>query len=237
MVGSDATAQSDIYSAITLAGVVGTDCVVLAGSRDSSMPASQQALFGDAAATGGYVLRSAAAVPDAKLAGRHMTRLGGTTRWETAQLAGQRASGDITAGTDTAAETIQEEGQDGGGSESDEEAPVKDSEQNNSETLLLNINANPVWAAELRMIDDFAKDCGFHETNESGTGYRECHDSDPNLACVLRLCWSAGARLIGVSTTSSQNARCVSRCGLCPSGGWGLRWRRGSLFAMRCGGW
>ena len=178
MVGSDAAAQSDIYSAITLAGVVGTDCVILAGSRDSSMPASQQARFGDAAATGGYVVRGAAAVPDAKLAGHHMTRLGGTTRWETAHLAGQRASGDITAGTDTAAETIQEEDQDDGGSESDEEVPVKDSEQNNSETVFLKINANPVLVAELRMIDDFAKGYGFHATNESGTGYRECHDSE-----------------------------------------------------------
>ena len=157
MVGSDAAAQSDIYSAITLAGVVGTACVILAGSRDSSMPASRHTRFGDAAATGGYVVRGAAAVPDAKLAGRDMTRLGGTTRWGTAHLAGQRASSDITAGIDTAAETIQEEGQDGGGSESDEEVPVKDSEQNNSETVFLKINANPVLVAELRMIDDFAK--------------------------------------------------------------------------------
>ncbi len=41
VVGSDAKAQSDVYSAVTLAGIVGTDCVVLAGARDADMPESQ----------------------------------------------------------------------------------------------------------------------------------------------------------------------------------------------------
>ena len=104
VVGSDAKAQSDIYSAVTLAGVVGTDCVVLAGPRDGDMPASQQARL-EAAAGGGFVLGGIAAVPAAKIAGRDMTRLGGATRWATAQLVGRRASGDTTAGTDTNDET------------------------------------------------------------------------------------------------------------------------------------
>ena len=100
VVGSDAKAQSDIYSAVTLAGVVGTDCVVLAGPRDGDMPAHQQTRLA-AAESGGYVLGGTAAVPTAKVAGRDMTRLGGATRWETAQLVGRRASGDSTTGTST----------------------------------------------------------------------------------------------------------------------------------------
>ena len=48
-----------------------------------------------------------ASVPEAKIAGRDMTRLGGSTRWATAQLVGRRASGDTTAGTSTSDETIQ----------------------------------------------------------------------------------------------------------------------------------
>lgn len=104
VVGSDAKAQSDIYSAVTLAGVIGTDCVILAGPRDGTMPVSQRARF-DAAESGGFVLGGAAAVPTAKLAGRDMTRLGGATRRETAQLVGRRASGDTTAGTSTTTET------------------------------------------------------------------------------------------------------------------------------------
>lgn len=103
VVGSDAKAQSDIYSAVTLAGVVGTDCVVLAGPRDGEMPASQQTRLGVATA-GGFVVGGTAAVPTAKIAGRDMTRLSGADRWGTAQLVGRRASGDTTAGTSTADE-------------------------------------------------------------------------------------------------------------------------------------
>ena len=90
VVGSDAKAQSDIYSAVTLAGVVGTDCIVLAGARDGDLSANQRARL-DAAAAGGYVLGGTAAVPDAKIAGRDMRRLGGANRWETAQLIGSEA--------------------------------------------------------------------------------------------------------------------------------------------------
>ncbi|MCY4518227.1 MAG: hypothetical protein OXB99_13430 [Acidimicrobiaceae bacterium] len=105
VVGSDAKAQSDIYSAVALAGVVGTDCVVLAGSRDGPMPPSQQERL-DAAQPGGFVLGGTAAVPTAKIAGRDMTRLGGASRWETAQFVGRRASGDTAAGTSTTTEGV-----------------------------------------------------------------------------------------------------------------------------------
>ena len=91
VVGSDAKAQSDIYSAVTLAGVVDTDCVVLAGPRDGDMPADQRERLDAAASTGGFVLGGTAAVPEAKVAGRNLTRLGGATRWETAQLIGSQA--------------------------------------------------------------------------------------------------------------------------------------------------
>ena len=90
VVGSDAKAQSDIYSAVTLAGVLGTDCVVLAGHRDGVMPANQRARL-DAAASGGYVVGGPTAVADAKVAGRNMERIGGATRWETARLIGVEA--------------------------------------------------------------------------------------------------------------------------------------------------
>ena len=100
VVGADAKAQSDIYSAVTLAGVLGTDCVILAGPRDGDMTAAQRARL-EAAEPGGYIVGGTAAVPEARLAGRDVTRLGGATRWATAQQVGRRASGDTTAGTDT----------------------------------------------------------------------------------------------------------------------------------------
>ena len=105
VVGGDAKAQSDIYSAVTLAGVVGTDCVILAGPRSGAMPASQQTRL-ETAEPGGFVLGGIAAVPTAKIAGRDMTRLGGATRWVTAELVGRRASGDTIAGTPTTTETV-----------------------------------------------------------------------------------------------------------------------------------
>ena len=41
VVASDEASQSDRYSAVTLAGVLGTDCIVLAGPRDAAMPADE----------------------------------------------------------------------------------------------------------------------------------------------------------------------------------------------------
>lgn len=99
VVGSDAEAQSDIYSAFTLAGVIGTDCVILAGPRTGEMPPSQSKRFAAAAADGGFVVGGTAVVRASKTPGREMTRLAGTDRWETAHLVGRRARGDTTAGT------------------------------------------------------------------------------------------------------------------------------------------
>ena len=101
IVGSDAAAESDRYSAVTLAGVIGTDCVVLAGNRHgSSMPADQRARLGVAAA-GGFVVGGTAAVPGTKTAGRIMFRLAGTDRWHTARLVGDQARRGATAGAGT----------------------------------------------------------------------------------------------------------------------------------------
>ena len=100
VVGSDAKAQSDIYSAITLAGAIGTDCVVLAGARDAEMSAAQKQRL-EAANAGGYVVGGEAAVPAAKIAGRQMTRIAGADRWITAQQVGAVAASNAgtTAGT------------------------------------------------------------------------------------------------------------------------------------------
>ena len=87
---TDASAQSDIYSAVMLAGVLGTDCIILAGHRDQRMPADQQARLA-AAASGGYIIGGETAVPSAKLAGRTMTRIAGTDRWHTSELVGREA--------------------------------------------------------------------------------------------------------------------------------------------------
>ena len=91
VVASDFSAQSDIYSAVTLAGALGDACIVLAGGRHEAMPTDQRVQL-EAAAAGGYVVGGTAAVGDAKLAGREMTRLGGKDRWTTALQVGQEAS-------------------------------------------------------------------------------------------------------------------------------------------------
>ncbi|MDE0676587.1 MAG: hypothetical protein OXH42_04525 [Acidimicrobiaceae bacterium] len=90
MVASDAPAQSDLYSAVTLAGVLRTRCVVLAGPRGEAMPADQLARL-DAGAPGGFIVGGTAAVPDAKVAGHSLTRLAGRDRWHTARLVGAQA--------------------------------------------------------------------------------------------------------------------------------------------------
>lgn len=93
VVASDAAAQSDIYSAVMLAGVVGSDCVVLAGPRDATVPADQLRRFRQTTEPG-YVVGGSRAVSGDKvrsLDGRSMTHLAGGTRWETAQLVGEHA--------------------------------------------------------------------------------------------------------------------------------------------------
>ncbi|WP_420623985.1 hypothetical protein [Candidatus Poriferisodalis sp.] len=90
LVASDAAAESDLYSAVTLAGAIGTDCIVRAGARSESISADQMARL-DASAGGGFIVGGMSAVPEAKVAGRDMTRLAGTDRWHTACLVGDQA--------------------------------------------------------------------------------------------------------------------------------------------------
>ena len=87
---SDAAAQSDLYSAVTLAGVVGTDCIVLAGPRDRPMPAAQRIRL-SVAAEGGFIVGGTASVPEAKVAGRDLPRIAGDDRWHTAESVGSQA--------------------------------------------------------------------------------------------------------------------------------------------------
>ncbi|WP_419944571.1 hypothetical protein [Candidatus Poriferisodalis sp.] len=102
VVASDAAAQSDLYSAVTLAGVVGTDCVVLAGGRGESWPRHQRARL-DAADADGYVVGGRAAVPNSKVTGLNLTRVAGADRWETARLVGNEA-GRLAGADDVGAE-------------------------------------------------------------------------------------------------------------------------------------
>lgn len=99
VVASDAPAQSDLYSAVTLAGVLGTECVVLAGARDEPMPQARVARL-DAAASGGFIVGGTAAIPDSKVSGRSLTRLAGNDRWHTARLVGAQAL-IVAGGADT----------------------------------------------------------------------------------------------------------------------------------------
>ncbi len=100
IVASDADAQSDIYSAVTLVGVLAEkSCIVLAGGRDEPFPRNQLRRLATAAA-GGYVVGGPAAVSDVKLAGRDMTRVYGADRWETATEVGAVASA-LAAGDDS----------------------------------------------------------------------------------------------------------------------------------------
>ena len=102
IVASDADAQSDIYSAVTLVGVLAErTCIVLAGGRDEPFPRDQLRRLATAAA-GGYVVGGPAAVSDVKLAGRDMTRVYGADRWETATEVGAIASA-LAAGDDSSA--------------------------------------------------------------------------------------------------------------------------------------
>ncbi len=96
VVASDTAAQSDIYSAATLAGVLeavdteGTVCIVLAGHRNSTMPASEAARLG-AAHSQGYVVGGNRAVALSK-APEIYHRVAGIDRWETARAVGALAT-------------------------------------------------------------------------------------------------------------------------------------------------
>ena len=79
-----------MYSAVTLAGALDSDCVVLAGPRDGAFPPDQLRRL-DSAKSNGYVVGGEAAVPSAKLRGRDLTRIAGADRWETAAAVGDTA--------------------------------------------------------------------------------------------------------------------------------------------------
>ncbi len=95
VVASDAAAQSDLYAAVTLAGVLDTTCVVLAGPRDQPMNPQQRDRLDDAAEGGwiigsdGLIVGGTAAVPDAKVDDYDLTRVGGNDRWDTAEQIGK----------------------------------------------------------------------------------------------------------------------------------------------------
>ena len=111
VVASDADAQSDIYSAVTLAGVLDTKrCIVLAGGRHDPFPQDQLERLATAAA-GGYVVGGPAAVPNAKLSGRKMIRVYGADRWETATAVGAIAAA-LAAGEDPSTADDTDEGVD-----------------------------------------------------------------------------------------------------------------------------
>ena len=111
VVASDTAAQSDMYSAVTLAGAVGTECIILAGARNEPFPASELECL-EAAASKGYVVGGTAAVPESKISGRSLKRISGADRWATARVGGaevQRVLADLddaarkrNAGTGTA---------------------------------------------------------------------------------------------------------------------------------------
>ncbi len=87
VVASDEAAQSDLYSALSLAAALNTTCVVLAGPRTSALPQQQRARL-RSAASGGWMVGGEAAVPGWKVAAYGLTRLAGVDRWHTAILVG-----------------------------------------------------------------------------------------------------------------------------------------------------
>ena len=101
VVASDTAAQSDMYSAVTLAGALGTECIILAGERDEPFPATELECL-DAAAPGGYVVGGKTAVPDHKLSDRKVTRISGADRWETARAVGAEVQRVLATLDDTA---------------------------------------------------------------------------------------------------------------------------------------
>lgn len=96
VVASDAAAQSDLYAAVTLAGVLDTTCVVLAGPRDQPMDQDRCDRLDDAAegdwiigGPDGLIVGGTAAVPDAKVDDYDLTRVGRSDRWDTAEQIGK----------------------------------------------------------------------------------------------------------------------------------------------------
>lgn len=88
VVASDAAAQSDMYSAVTLAGALGTECIILAGARDKSFPAGELERL-KVAASRGYVVGGKTAVSNSKISGSSLKRIAGSDRWSTARAVGE----------------------------------------------------------------------------------------------------------------------------------------------------
>lgn len=91
VVADDEAAQSDLYAAATLAGVLDTSCIVLAGARTSPIDQAQRARL-DAARGDGWIVGGTAAVLPAKVADFDLARLAGINRWHTARLVGAVAA-------------------------------------------------------------------------------------------------------------------------------------------------
>lgn len=93
LVATDARAQSDVYAAVVLAGVI-DGCLVPAGHRDASGLTVQGAINARQASSIAYIIGSVAAVPASKAVdagAENATRLGGPDRFATAQLVGVEA--------------------------------------------------------------------------------------------------------------------------------------------------
>ena len=106
LVATDAQAQSDVYAAVVLAGVI-DGCLVPAGHRDASGLTVQGAINALQASSIAYIIGSTAAVPEAKAGdagAENATRLGGPDRFATAQLVGVEALKIAEASAEEAAE-------------------------------------------------------------------------------------------------------------------------------------
>ena len=103
VVASDSKAQADIYAAVMLAGVLETDCVILAGERNQAFPADQLQRF-DNSEGAGFIVGGTSAIPETKseqFDGREMTRITGETRWNTLANVGRTATGKELESVDT----------------------------------------------------------------------------------------------------------------------------------------
>ena len=100
LVASDTSAQSDIYAAVTLAGVIGTRCLVDAGHRHAALPFNARKALA-VSLDNGYVVGGTASVSLTKVAGHSLDRLNGVDRWQTARKIGEFAAGFVDASQDS----------------------------------------------------------------------------------------------------------------------------------------
>lgn len=167
VVASDPAAQSDIYSAVTLAGVLGTDCIIDAGARTAAISRDQLARLAESDVGSGYVVGGASAVPDSKHASIvGMTRVGGADRFATAQLIG-RAALDIA----------------------DAAANAPRSTQSGTGSKVVKISANhgdTVTLAVARNGDDRLASLSLYESDGSRCGYEGEFATEITLYLVVR---------------------------------------------------